>query len=130
MSVKWRKVSHVDAVLKKLDANAESCMAPVGQAVVESVQNQMLYGYHTPHGPDHHTEIVDTGRLFDSIQYEVQPTSQNAYTVNVGSTVEYAAYVHDGTWKLEGRPYIRDGAYNSAEKQKEIYEKHLPNGFR
>lgn len=129
MPVKWTKVSHVDAVLNKLNANAQKCMPLIGQAVVESVQEQMLYGYHTPHGPDGHTEIVDTGRLFDSIQAEVQQASQNAFTVNVGTDVEYAPYVHDGTWKLEGRPFLRDGALNSAEKQEEIYRQVLPEGF-
>ena len=129
MAVKWTKVSHVDAVFKKLSANAQTCMPLIGQAVVESVQEQMLYGYHTPHGPDGHTEIVDTGRLYDSIQAEIQQASQNTFTVNVGTDVEYAPYVHDGTSKLEGRPFLRDGALNSAAKQEEIYRAHLPDGF-
>lgn len=130
MAVKWRKVSHIDAVLKQLSTNAEACMPLIGQAAVEGVQEQMLYGYHTPHGPDGHTEIVDTGTLFDSIQFDVQKASQNAYTVNVGTDVDYAQYVHDGTYKLEGRPFITDGIMNSAEKQEEIYNQLLPNGFR
>lgn len=130
MGVKWRKVSHIDAVLNQLAANAEACMPLIGEAAVESVQEQMLYGYHTPHGPDGHTEIVDTGRLFDSIRAEVQKVSQNTFTVNVGTDVEYAQYVHDGTYKLEARPFITDGVLNSAEKQEEIYKANLPNGFR
>lgn len=135
MAVKWRKVSHINAVLKQLSVNAEACMPPIGEAAVEGVQEQMLYGYHTPHGPDGHTEIVETGRLFDSIAYDVQKSSQNTFTVNVGvpagtEAAKYAQYVHDGTYKLESRPFITDGVMNSAEQQKEIYTSKLPNGFR
>ena len=135
MGVKFRKVSHIDAVFKQLNANVEACMPLIGEAAVEGVQERMLSGYHTPHGPDGHTEIVDTGALFDSITADVQKESQNLYTVNVGvpagtKPAGYVQYVHDGTWKLEARPFLADGVLNSAEKQKEIYETHLPNGFR
>lgn len=135
MPVTFSKVSHIDAVFKQLDENAKRCMPQIAQAAVESVQEQMLYGYHTPHGPDGHTEIVDTGALFDSITADVQQASQNAYSVNVGvpagtPPAAYVGYVHDGTYKLQGRPFLRDGVYSSAEKQEEIYQKELPNGFR
>ena len=135
MPISFRKVSHIDAVFRQLDANAQRCMPKIGEAVVESVQEQMLYGYHTPHGPDGHTEIVDTGALYDSITADVQQASQNAYGVNVGvpsgtPPAEYVEYVHDGTYKLQGRPFLRDGVLNSVEKQKEIYGEELPVGFR
>ena len=135
MPITFRKVSHVDAVFRQLDANAQRCMPKIGEAVVESVQEQMLYGYHTPHGPDGHTEIVDTGALYESITADVQKASQNSYSVNVGvpagtDPAGYVDYVHDGTYKLQGRPFLRDGVLNSVEKQKEIYGEELPVGFR
>ena len=135
MPITFRKVSHVDAVFRQLDANVQRCMPKIGEAVVESVQEQMLYGYHTPHGPDGHTEIVDTGALFDSITADVQQASQNAYEINVGvpsGTIpaKYAEYVHEGTYKLQGRPFLTDGVLLSVEKQEDIYLKELPQGFR
>lgn len=135
MGMKWRKVSHIDAIFKQLDGNAEACMPQIGEAAVEGVQEQMLYGYHTPHGPDGHTEIADTGRLFDSIAYDWERQSQNLVECNVGvpsGTIPaaYAEFVHEGTHVLERRPFLTDGVLLSAEKQKEIYETILPEGFR
>lgn len=135
MGVKFKMADHRDIIFKQLDANIETAMPQIADAVVDSVQNKMLYGYHTPHGPDGHTEIVDTGRLFDSITAEYQKQSQNLYTVNAGvpdGTIpaEYVQYVHDGTYKLEGRPFLRDGVLESVDAQKEIYQNTLPNGFR
>lgn len=46
--------------------------------------------------PETGTDIVDTGRLRQSISHEVFGDSQN---VEVGTNVEYAVYVHEGTGK-------------------------------
>jgi homoserine acetyltransferase len=74
---------------------------------------KMLYGYHDVHGNPPHTEIVDTGRLFDSIEAEVNVINANVYQTVVGTDVPYAEYVHDGTYKLKGRPFITDGINES-----------------
>ncbi len=102
------KKSNINLLLSQLQGRAEVAMEKCGQVAIEAVQEQMLYGYGTPHGPDGHTEIVDTGRLFDSIQAEAVNVSQNLVSVDVGTDVPYAGYVHDGTWKLEARPFMRD----------------------
>lgn len=93
------------AVIGQMDDAADQ----LKQELVEAVQTKMLYGYKDRHGPDGHTEIVDTGRLFDSIDANVQRVSQNAVDIEVGSNdVPYAIFVHNGTRKLKGRPFIRD----------------------
>jgi HK97 gp10 family phage protein len=101
--------SNLDLVLRQLHANTEEAAAKAGEIAVESVQMKMLYGYKDVHGNPPHTEIVDTGRLFDSITAEVRKVSQNVVDVQVGTDVPYAPYVHDGTRKLKGRPFITDG---------------------
>lgn len=127
MAVKF--VDNTAIVQRQLDANCSEAMAAVAEVLVESVQNKILYGYSTPHGKDGHTEILETGKLFDSIQAEPEKVSQNTYGVKVGSDVSYASYPHDGTSKLEGRPYIGDGVMDGAEKVRETLESILPNGF-
>lgn len=135
MAVKWTMVSNIPVVLQKLEANITAANERFVETLQESVQDKMLYGYHTPHGADGHTEIVETGALFDSITAEAQKQSQNLYGVSVGvpqgtKPASYAQYVHDGTYKLEGRPFITDGAMDSVEKLQEIYEEYLPAGFQ
>ena len=121
-------------VFKQIDQNAETCMEQLKELLQESVQEQMLYGYHTPHGKDGHTEIVDTGAMFDSITADWEKQSQNLYVANVGvpagtKPAGYVEFVHNGTYKLEARPFITDGVLNAQEEAKEIFETNLPIGF-
>lgn len=121
-------------VFRQIDQNAENSMEQLKELLQESVQEQMLYGYHTPHGADGHTEIMDTGALFDSITADWEKQSQNLYVVNVGvpagtKPAGYVDFVHNGTYKLEARPFITDGVLNAQEEAKEIFETTLSIGF-
>lgn len=127
MSVTFK--SNLDLVLKMMRANNKEAAEAAAAIAVESVQERMLYGYKDLHGRPPHTEIVDTGTLFDSIKGESKKVSQNVQTVSVGTSVPYAKYVHegytqpaglrfqgkDGNWyttkggKIKGRPFLRDG---------------------
>lgn len=109
--------SNVNEVLRECGRASKQAMKELSSDTVEWVQNQIMYGYHDPHGPDGHTEIVDTGALFDGIQAQVTQDSQNTYTVTVGSDRKYAVYVHNGTRKLKARRFITDTLQM---KQKEI----------
>lgn len=121
--------SNLDLVLRTIRANNEDAARNAGEIAVESVQMKMLYGYNEMHGMPPHTEIVDTGKLFDSISADVKKASQNVVSVSVGTDVHYAKYVHegykqpaglvfkgkDGNWyttkgrRINGRPFITDG---------------------
>ena len=116
-------------VLRKIGTNSQAAMQNAADMLVEAVQEKMLYGYHTPHGRPPHTEIVDTGRLFESIQAAVKRDSQNAFSVDVGTDVEYAQYVHDGTSRVESRPFIRDGVMGKQKELKELLSTDLSAGF-
>ena len=48
---------------------------------------------------------VDTGRLKRSIAAEVK-----GLEANIGTDVEYAHFVHDGTYKMEARPFLYEAA--------------------
>lgn len=116
-------------VLRSLSGAIDKSAEEIKETLVEGVQEKMLYGYNDPHGIDGHTEIVDTGRLFDSIQANVRRVSQNTVDIQVGSTgnTNYAVYVHEGTHKLKGRPFITDGVQDSTERVKEILTRNLHN---
>ncbi len=123
-----------DLVFRQLDSNAGQTMDKLVEVLVEAVQEQMMYGYHTPHGKDGHTEIVDTGATFDSITADWEKQSQNLYTLNVGVPAgsvpaDYVDFVHNGTNKLEPRPFITDGVLNAQEAIKEVCAENLPIGF-
>lgn len=93
------------------------------------VKEKILYGYNEPHGNDGHTEIVDTGALYDSIRSESKRISQNAYSVDVGTDLPYAKYVHECTHKLRGRAFIRDAIRDGADELREIIGNDLQKGL-
>lgn len=86
---------------------------------------------------------VDTGRLRASISFITpmdkggsgQPKPANAQagdeltgtaeqnTVVVGSNVEYAEPVHNGTSKMAGRPFLREGIDKTKDQMQEQAEK-------
>lgn len=118
--------SHLDVVMRTLEGNAENACKAVAAIAQEAIQNKILYGYQIPHGKDGHTEIVDTGRLFDSITAEVEKVSENTWEVAAGASneagrmedVSYARYVHEGTEKLTGRPFVRDALMDEETQEK------------
>lgn len=136
-------------ILRKIGTNSQTAMQNAADMLVEAVQEKMLYGYHTPHGRPPHTEIVDTGALFESIQAKVKRVAQNAFNVDVGTDLEYGRWVHegytqkaglvfqgsDGNWyttkggRIEGRPFIRDGVMGKQKELKELLSTDLSAGF-
>jgi HK97 gp10 family phage protein len=116
-------------VLRRIGTNSEQAMKDAAELLVEAVQEKILYGYKDVHGTPPHTEIVDTGRLFDSIGAEVRRDSQNAYSTMVGANTTYARYVHDGTSKLKGRPFVRDGVMDSQKSLQRLLSTDLSAGF-
>ena len=120
-----------DIILRRMQGNIRDAASAVAGIAVEAVQWQMLWGYHDVHGmPDNpHTEIVDTGRLFDSIEAEVNVINANIYQTVVGTDVPYAEYVHDGTYKLKGRPFITDGLAAAKPEINRIAREAMRRGF-
>lgn len=123
-------VDRSDLVLRQIGTNSQEAMDAAAELLIEAVQEKILYGYTDVHGNPPHTEIVDTGRLFESIDAAVQRDSQNAFSVEVGADTPYAVYVHDGTYKLKGRPFITDAVLDSREKLKELLTAKLQQGFK
>lgn len=113
MAVRFQ--DHSTEVLRRVQGNLKKAAIDVGDIARDAVQEKMLWGYHDVHGNPPHTEIVDTGRLFDSIEGQVKAVNANVYQTSVGTDVPYAEYVHEGTYKLKGRPFITDGIMESKE---------------
>ena len=126
-SVRFNDYSAI--VLRQIGTNSQTAMNNAADMLVEAVQEKMLYGYKDVHGNPPHTEIVDTGALFDSIEAVVKRDSQNVFSTDVGTVVPYAGYVHDGTSKLKGRPFITDGVMSKQKELKELLSTNLSAGF-
>ena len=118
---------NTELVLNALASATKEGAQKMADCAVESVQYQILYGYKDPHGKDGHTEIVDTGALFDSIKGDVKRQSQNLYTFTVGSDRPYAVYVHNGTRYLKARRFITDGINRARGDMEDILRDEMKN---
>lgn len=129
MASNVRFVDNSDVILRRVASNSQAAMKAVSEMLVEAVEEKILYGYKDVHGNPPHTEIVDTGRLFDSIEADVSRDSQNAFTVSVGANTPYAVYVHEGTYKLKGRAFITDAVMGKKNEVQSILAGELPKGI-
>ena len=118
---------NTELILNSLASATKEGAQKMADCAVDSVQYQILYGYKDPHGKDGHTEIVDTGALFDSIKGDVKRQSQNLYTITVGTDRPYAVYVHNGTRYLKARRFITDGINRAREDMEDILRDEMKN---
>lgn len=118
---------NTELILNALASATAEGAQKMADTAVESVQYQILYGYKDPHGEDGHTEIVDTGALFDSIKGDVKRQSQNLYTITVGTDRPYAVYVHNGTRYLKARRFITDGINRARGDMEDILRDEMKN---
>lgn len=118
---------NTELILNALHSATKEGAQKMADCAVDSVQYQILYGYKDPHGDDGHTEIVDTGALFDSIKGDVRRQSQNLYTITVGTDRKYAVYVHNGTRYLKARRFITDGINRARGDMEDILRDEMKN---
>lgn len=116
-------------VNSKVEQNLSAVSETLREKSIEWIQEKILYGYHDPHGPDGHTEIVDTGATFESTDARIKRDSQNTFTISAGVTPSYAVFVHNGTRKLKGRPFVRDAMIEHTNTVKDILESGVGNGM-
>lgn len=66
---------------------------------------------------------VDTGRLRNSITHLLK-----GYDCFIGTNVEYAPYVEEGTSRMKGKHFLRKAATGHGDTYRAILEKHLRGG--
>lgn len=123
LSYKITLEDNAPLILAELKEDVERALYAIGVKAVEGAVTSISGDYTKSN------QAVDTGRLRASISFitaggqngESKETSENsksgdklagsapANSVIVGSNVEYAEYVHDGTSRMEGRPFLREG---------------------
>lgn len=117
MAVVIRLELHTEEILEKLERNKKTALTAVGEQAREFIKECMVGGYPRP--------VYDTGTLYRDVQYK--PSGDDA--VDVGSTLDYAPYVHDGTYKMAGRAYIRDGILGNADSIQSTFESYISQGL-
>lgn len=123
-------------VLEEFEKAVERALYAIGVKAVEGSVDAISGRYDID-------PAVDTGRLRASISFITptqkgdsgQPKPANAQagdeltgtaeqnTVVVGSNVSYSEFVHNGTSKMAGRPFLREGIDKTKDQMQEQAEK-------
>ena len=114
-------IDYSPQVMRQLEGNTRRALTALGTEAVSLIQDGMDTLYGKP--------IWDTGTLRGNVHYAVGNSAPN--TVDVGNDVEYAHFVHEGTYKMKARPYIRDtitGEY-AQRRMQEVTAAYLKQGF-
>lgn len=132
MAASFKVTDNSEIFLGALAAQLEDAAHELENTIIENVEWKMMYGYHEPHGKDGHTEIYDTGRLLQSIESEVKTDYLNfngaaGFVIEVSANTEYAMFVHQGTRKLHGRPFLVDGMKKAMPEFESTIKRHLKN---
>ena len=135
MHVNIRLESNSKLILDELGEATERALYAIGVKAVEGSVDAISGKYSVD-------PAVDTGRLRASISWitkddkgdsgQSSPNSKagdkltgsaEKNTVVVGSNVEYAEYVHNGTSKMAARPFLREGIDQTKTQMQEQAEK-------
>lgn len=117
MAVKF--IDNSAKVLAQLSQNKKAALNAMGVKGEELTLAQMQSGYGRP--------IRRSGDLMRDVDFKVGYKSPD--TVTIGNHLKYAPFVHDGTYKMKGRPYLRDALMNGKDKLQAVAEKELQKGF-
>lgn len=107
-------------VLGQMAANISRAADAVGVKAVNLTLKKMESGYGRP--------IRKTGDLMRDVNFNAQ-TDRDSAAVTVGNSLQYAIYVHEGTVKMGGRPYLRDAITQGTGEIKTVWESYLRQGF-
>lgn len=120
-------VNNTKIAMNQFGRGMRQAAQEVKDEVLDSIEWQMMYGYSEPHGDDGHTEIYQTGALLGSVEVDksVEFGGTYGWRIKASANTYYASYVHNGTYKLNGRPFITDGVKRCVPTINSIIQKHM-----
>jgi len=104
-------------VLKQFEHNIPRALTAIGEAAVEVTTDYMKKRYYRP--------IYLTGDLIRDVNYKVHERS-----VDIGNSLNYANWVHNGTMKMAARPYLKDAILENRKIWEEVSSENLSKGFK
>lgn len=119
MGFQIRLTDNSDAVLRLVGKNSTKALEAMGKTGKSLVQYAILHHYaKAPY---------DTGRMYNSVDY-----STHLQSVDIGTNTnerKYSVYVHEGTYKMAARPFLRDGLLDGKDQLQQAAADAIKQGF-
>ena len=112
-------VDNSPAVLAQIKSNTARALTAVGIEAVGITVDYMSTHYYR--------DIHQSGDLKRSISHKVDLGNKS---VDIGTNMEYAPWVHDGTRRMVARPFLRDAIMDNTDIWQEIMAEYLSEGFK
>ena len=118
-TAKGLTASDISGLVEVREDNREAIANAIDRALVAALEEVGLVaeGYAKRACP------VDTGRLRNSVTHLLK-----GYDCFIGTNVEYAPYVEEGTSRMKGKHFLRKAATGHGDTYRAILEKHLRGG--
>lgn len=113
-------VDNSQKALQMIRQNGHRALIAAGTEAVGCIKDTMEFRYGKP--------IKQTGTLMGSIAHG-DPYGDKEMSIDVGTDVEYGKFVHEGTRKMIGRPFITDGLMNNKERIEQVIMQEMKRGF-
>lgn len=112
---------HSDEVLRRIRDDAlPVALEAVGQFVEGEAALEL----------ENNPRRVDTGRLRGSITHQLGDEGSDTPFVAVGTNVEYALYVHEGTRKMRPNRFLKNAVENNEAQIKRFVENAIKQALR
>lgn len=132
MAIHVKMNDNSDAVRQQMAENVRRALTAMGKEAVGLISDGMDTLYEKP--------IWDTGDLHRNVNHRVREDDAAVDVGNLSSgdnpvegenALEYAAFVHEGTYKMKARPYITDSLTGEYAKKRlmEIAKEYLKEKF-
>lgn len=113
MGIDFSMESHADEYKQALERAKQRALEAIGQQCVSHAKVEL----------SNPPKRIDTGNLRNSISHIVQGDA--AY---VGTNVEYAIYVHEGTRRMAPNRFLKNAVMNNRDEYQAIAENELKKG--
>ena len=112
MALEWKIEDNSDIILHAKEEAIFAALDDVGLHLQGEAADEL----------ENEPRRVDTGRLKGSIKHQV-----DGHTLLVGTAVEYAPYVHEGTWKMTANPFLKNAFDRNIDQVERYIMEHLQN---
>ena len=102
-----------DMVVRAMEEAVEAALEACGMKAEEYAKRELNGEFGSP-------KRIDTGRLAGSVAHSGVMKESNSRYIAVGTNVEYAPYVHEGTSRMEANRFLRNAVERHEEEYRQI----------
>ena len=111
---------HSDEARRRLDAAIPVILEALGQFLEGEAALEL----------EKNPRRVDTGRLRGSISHAVVGAGSDEPAVQIGTNVEYAIYVHDGTMRMAPNRFLKNSVTNNEDQIRQYIEREIKKALK